>query len=75
MSTCQPNPENSYTKQYQKHEPSGFCYYIKCFNDRVFSQEPVIYTQKSEDEDIAQIFVDSLEKDVIDLYEKFKFPK
>ena len=28
LSTCQPNPEKSYTKQYQKHIPSGFCYHI-----------------------------------------------
>ena len=28
--TCQPNPEHSYTKQYQKHIPSSFSYYIKC---------------------------------------------
>jgi len=26
--TCQPDPEQSFTKQHQKHEPSGFCYYI-----------------------------------------------
>ena len=25
LSTCQPNPEKSYTKQYQKHIHSGFC--------------------------------------------------
>ena len=25
--------EKSYTKQYQKHIPSGFCYHIKCFDD------------------------------------------
>ena len=30
LDTSQPNPECSYTKQYQKHIPSGFCYYIKC---------------------------------------------
>ena len=26
MSTCSPNPEDSYTYNYQKHEPSGFCF-------------------------------------------------
>ena len=35
MQSCDPNPESSYTKQYQKHEPSSFCYYIKCFDDGV----------------------------------------
>ena len=28
LSTCQPNPEMSYTKQCQKHIPSGFCWTI-----------------------------------------------
>ena len=35
IQSCEPNPESSYTKQYQKHEPSSFCYYIKCFDDEV----------------------------------------
>ena len=25
LDTCQPNNKKSYTKQYQKHTPSGFC--------------------------------------------------
>ena len=28
ISTCEPNEKFSFTKQYQKHQPSGFCY--KC---------------------------------------------
>ena len=36
LHSCEPNPESSYTKQYQKHEPSSFCYYIKCFDDDVY---------------------------------------
>ena len=31
IDTCQPDSSGSYTKQYQKHIPSSFCYYIKCF--------------------------------------------
>ena len=62
LDTNQPNPEANYTKQYQKHTPSGFCYYIKCFNDNVYCQDPVIYTKQSEYEDIAQIFLEKLEK-------------
>ena len=34
--TCDPNPENSYTKQYQKHEPISFYYYIKSFDSKVY---------------------------------------
>ena len=26
INTCSPNPENSYNYNYQKHEPSGFCF-------------------------------------------------
>ena len=36
---CEPNPQNSYTKKYQKHEPISFSYYIKCFDDNVFKKE------------------------------------
>ena len=36
IQTCDLNPESSYTKQYQKHKPISFFYYIKCFNDKVF---------------------------------------
>ena len=53
LDTTQPNPKQSYTKQYQKHTPSGFCYYIKCFDDSVYKQEPLIYTKQSEDKDVA----------------------
>ena len=34
--TCDLNPESSYTKQYQKHEPISFYYYIKCFDNRIY---------------------------------------
>ena len=66
LSTCQPNPEKSYTKQYQKYIPSGFCYHIKCFDDKLYSQQPVT---------IVQIFIDTLEKKIKEIYKKFKFPK
>ena len=64
LNTCEPNPENSYPKKYQEHKPSRFCYFIKCFDDEVYSQKPVKYTMKTEDEDVAQKFVDMLETDV-----------
>jgi hypothetical protein len=75
IDTCQPNPENSYTNQYQKHTPSGFSYYIKCYDDNVYSQEPVIYVKKSEDDDVAQLFVNMLEEDIKKIYNQFKFKK
>ena len=44
MQSCEPNPESSYTKQYQKHEPSSFCYYIKCLDDKAYKPKIVSYT-------------------------------
>ena len=75
LSTCEPNPDESYTKRYQKHTPRGFCYHIKCFVDTLYSQEPVIFVKEYEDDDVAQICIDTLEKNIKDIYKKFKFPK
>ena len=63
IQSCEPNPESSYTKQYQKHEPSSFCYYIKCFDDEVYEPKLVSYTG----EYAAQKFVEMLEKDIIEI--------
>ena len=68
IDTCEPNPSKSYTKQYQKHTPSSFCYYIKCFDDDVYTKDPVTYTAKTNDEDVAQKFVEMLEEDVKKIY-------
>ena len=57
MQSCDPNPESTYTKQYQKHEPSSFCYYIKCFDD-----EPKLVSYTGED--AAQKLVEILEEDI-----------
>ena len=75
LSTCQPNPEKSYTKQYQKHIASGFCYHIKCFDDTLYSQQPVTFVKEFNDDDVAQIFMETLEKNIKEIYKKFKFPK
>ena len=63
------------TKQFQKHEPSGYCYMIKCFDDTLF--KPILrrYTRKSANEDVALKFMKSLERDYRKIYKKFKFPK
>ena len=60
IQSCKPNPQSSYTKKYQKHQPISYSYYIKCFDDNVFTQEPRTYTGS----DAMQKFVESLEKDV-----------
>ena len=64
IQTCEPNPESSYTKQYQKHEPSSFCYYIKCFDDEAYPPKLVSYTG----EDSAQKFEEMLEQDIRKIY-------
>ena len=74
LSTCQPNPDNSYTKWYQKHTSSGFCYHIKCFDDTLYSQGPVSFVKEFNDDDVAQIFIDTLEKKIKEIYKKLKFP-
>ena len=60
IQTCEPNPKKIFTKQYQKHEPASFCYYIKCFDDKVYKPKLESYTGK----DAAQKFVEMLEKDI-----------
>ena len=75
LSACQPNPDNSYTKRYEKHNPSGFCYHIKYFHDTLYSQEPVTFVKDHKDDDVAQIFIDTLEKNIKEIYKKFRFPK
>ena len=75
IDTCEPNPENSYTKQYQKHTPSSFSYYIKCFDDEVYSPKLVTYTASTDNEDVAQIFVNMLEEDAKSIYKRFRAPK
>ena len=59
--TCDLNPESSYTKQYQKHEPISFYYYIKCFNNKVYLPiKERSYTGKNAD----QVFLKYLEEDI-----------
>ena len=60
IESCEPNPQSSYTKKYQKHEPISFSYYIKCFDDNVF--KPVLKSYTGED--AMQKFVEWLEKDI-----------
>src|SRR6218665_2880327 len=55
--------------------PSSFCYYVKCFDDSLYQQDPVTYTANSEDDDVARVFVDSLQDTIKQIYNQFKFPK
>ena len=69
MNTCSPNPKESYNYNYQKHEPSGFCFYIKGIVDKKI--KPIIYTKTSEDEDISKVFVEKLVEVTKEIYNDF----
>ena len=70
VNTCSPNPEYSYNYNYQKHEPSGFCFYIKgIVPDITF--EPIIYTKTKSTDDISKIFVTKLAKVTNKIYNDF----
>ena len=65
MDNCDPDPNKSYTKKHQKHEPISFSYYILCSIDGVF--KPVLrkYTQtKPEGANAVDVFIKWLEEDV-----------
>ena len=69
MSTCCPDPKKSHSYNYQKHEPSGFCFYVKGIVDKNIS--PVTYTKKTENEDIAKVFVEKLTEVTKGIYHDF----
>ena len=69
MNTCCPNPEDSYNYNYQKHEPSGFCIFIKGVVDKRI--KPITYTKKEEDENIPKIFVEKLTEATRGIYNDF----
>ena len=66
MDSCDPDPNNSYTKKYQKYKPSGFSYYIKCLyeNDKIKSEKRTYVKTKKEEPDAEDVFVKWLEEDV-----------
>ena len=74
MDNCDPDPNHSYTKKCQKHEPISFCYYIECFNNtlckEIFNDDTKRKQLKSyiktkpEDPDAIDVFIKWLEDDV-----------
>ena len=69
MNSCSPNPKESYNYNYQKHEPSGFCFYVKGVVDKKI--KPIIYTKTSEDEDVAKVFVEKISEVTKGIYNDF----
>ena len=74
VESCKPNPEDPYSFVYQKHEPSGFCFYIKGIVPHLFS--PITFTKKKESDNVAEIFVSKLVKITQKLFDDFyRHPK
>ena len=68
MDNCDPDPNKSYTKKYQKHEPVSFSYYINSSIDGVYKSILRKYTKtKPEDADAMDVFISWLEEDVKDI--------
>ena len=75
IDTCQPKDTKSFTNRYQKHRPSGYSYLIKCFDDNILSPKLVHYTAESINDNVPQLFIESLEEDIKEIYNRFKIPK
>ena len=70
MNSCSPNPKDSYNYNYQKHDPSGFCFYAKGIVPGI-NIKPITYTKTYEDENIAKVFVEKLEELTKGIYNDF----
>ena len=71
INSCQPNPNSSFTQEYQKHEPSGYCLYLKGLDGINDNYKPIVYTKKSEDEDISEKFIKHLKIVTHSIYRKY----
>ena len=70
MNTCSPNPKESYTYNYQKHEPSGFCFYIKGIDPNI-TFKPSLFTETNSDDNVSALFVYKLKKVINRIYNDF----
>ena len=70
MNTCAPNPKESFSYNYQKHEPSGFCIYIKGIVPKI-TFKPIIYTKNDDSDNVAEIFVNKLAEVTKSIYNDF----
>ena len=71
VNSCQPNPNKSFTQGYQKHEPSGYCLYIKALDGLTVNFKPIVYTKKTSDEDISKSFIKQVVKLTHQIYQNF----
>ena len=71
MNSCQPDPNKSFTEGYQKHEPSGYALYLKGLDGMEVNFKPLVYTKKTEDEDISKKFIKHVLKLTLMIYQKY----
>ena len=71
INSCQPNPNKSYTQGYQKHETSGYCLYLKGLDGMKDKYKPIVYTKKTEDEDISKKFIKDVRLITHSIYQKY----
>ena len=71
VNSCQPNPNKSFTQGYQKHEPSGYCLYIKSMDGMKVDFKPIVYTKKTPDEDISKKFIKHVVKLTHQIYQEY----
>ena len=71
FSLCEPYPHDSCIYSYQKHEPSGFCLYLKGLDVINKFYNPIVYTKQSDDEGISKIFVEKLEAITNKIYKDY----
>ena len=71
INSCQPNPNKSFTQGYQKHEPSGYCLYLKGLDGIKNNYKPIVYTKKTEDENISEKFIKHVKLITHSIYRKY----
>ena len=71
VNSCQPNPNKSYTQGYQKHEPSGYCPYLKGLYGMKVNFKPIVYAKKTSDEDISKRFIKHVTKLTHQIYQEY----
>ena len=58
-------------QEYQKHELSGYCLYLKGLDGINDNYKPIVYTKKSEDENISEKFIKHLKIITHSIYRKY----
>lgn len=64
LDTCHPNPDKSYTQQYQNHKILSWSYLMVPSDDKLFKRVMRTRTATEEVEDVAGDFLKSLVADI-----------